>query len=354
MNGFSNNAAFVLLSWGCKNIKTGCFMKLFNKVSVFKAGTHTDKNGFEKDWTAEELKEAAEKYNPDTDEVPVVVGHPAMNAPAFGWVKKLETDGVHLFADLELTDEFAELVEAGYFKKRSISINDDLTINHIGFLGAKKPAVKGLKDIQFSENKSSRVIEFMQNLSGGNEMEIKDMERKLHEQERENLTKDKTLVEKEQKISEFAEKNKTIENENKALKEKIQKIEREKRRAEFSAFCKDIECLAGDRCAAAIDFMEILDERGTYKFSEGGEKSAVEKFQEFLKGFPKTAEFSEFATRKAAHSAAGNTSDTKKKNEFSAPAGTNVDAEALAHFKRAKEYAEKNNVSFETAVMETL
>lgn len=329
-------------------------MKRFNKVAVFKVGTHTDKNGLEKDWTPEELKEAAGKYNPETDEVPVVIGHPALNAPAYGWVKKLESDGTHLFADLELTDEFAGLVEQGYFKKRSISINDDLTVNHIGFLGAKKPAVKGLKDIQFSENKSSRVIEFMQNLSGGNEMELNEMEKKLREQERENLAKDKTLVEKDRAISEFSEKNKTVEAENKALKEKLQKIEREKKRAEFSAFCKDVESLTGDQCAAAIDFMEILDERGTYKFAEGGEKSAVEKFQEFLKRLPKAAEFSEVATREAAHSAAGNTSGAKKKQEFSAPAGTNVDAAALAHFKRAKEYAAKNNVNFELAVMETI
>ncbi len=330
-------------------------MKRFNKVEVFKAGTHTDRNGFKKSWTPAELSEAAQKYNPETDEVPVVIGHPSIDAPAYGWVKKLESEGEYLFADLDLTDEFAELVERGFFKKRSISINDDLTVNHIGFLGANKPSVKGLKDIQFGEKvKTSRVIEFMQNLSGGNEMDPKEMERKLQEQERENLAKDKTLVEKDRAISEFSEKNKTVEAENKALKEKLHKIEREKRRGEFSAFCKDIECLTADQHETAVDFMQILDERGTYKFAEGGEKPAVERFQEFLKRLPKVAEFSEVATREAAHSAAGNTSGAKNKQEFSAPAGTNVDAAALAHFKRAKEYAAKNNVSFEIAVMETI
>ena len=38
------------------------------------------------------------------------------------------------------------------FKKRSISITPDLQLNHVGFLGAAAPAVKGLKDVEFVEN----------------------------------------------------------------------------------------------------------------------------------------------------------------------------------------------------------
>jgi len=321
-------------------------------VAVFKIGTHTDKNGFEKDWTPEELKEAAGKYNPEKDEVPVVIGHPALNAPAYGWVKKFESDGVHLFADLELTDEFADLVEQGHFKKRSISINEDLTVNHIGFLGAKKPAVKGLRDIQFSEDQTSRVIEFTQNLTGGNEMDPKETEKKLHEQERENLAKDKTLAEKDKTISEFSEKNKTVENENKALKEKLQKIEREKRRTEFGSFCKEIDGLPADQHATVVDFMEILDERGKYNFAEGGERPAIERFQEFLKRLPKAAEYSEVATRSSAAQQQGGAAAAK--TDFAIPPGAAVNPAEIEHHKRAKEYAEKNKVSYEVAVMATI
>ena len=66
--------------------------------------------------------------------------------------------------------EFAEMVQAGRFKKRSASFyKPDSPANpvpgvyylrHLGFLGAQPPAVKGLADPEFAEYKFGEAVEF--------------------------------------------------------------------------------------------------------------------------------------------------------------------------------------------------
>ena len=54
---------------------------------------------------------------------------------------------------------FLHALKEGRYKKRSISLTPEGKLRHVGFLGAAKPAVKGLADIQFS-SPSSVVYEF--------------------------------------------------------------------------------------------------------------------------------------------------------------------------------------------------
>ena len=54
---------------------------------------------------------------------------------------------------------FFHALKEGRYKKRSISLTPEGKLRHIGFLGAAKPAVKGLADIQFT-SPSSEVYEF--------------------------------------------------------------------------------------------------------------------------------------------------------------------------------------------------
>lgn len=127
---------------------------------VFKTGKHTDSNGNKKEWTDSDLTLMAVTYNQGKHEAPVVIGHPKNNDPAYGWVDKLKKDGDTLFAKTrDLVPEFVELVKKGLYKKRSISLYGDNTLRHLGFLGGVPPAVKGLKDIQFSDGKET-TIEF--------------------------------------------------------------------------------------------------------------------------------------------------------------------------------------------------
>lgn len=130
-------------------------------IEIFRTGTHTDSAGNTRTWTEEDLDAIVNKYNPANHEAPVVIGHPKDNAPAFGWVEGLQRKGSILYAKLkDLVPEFVDAVKKGLYKKRSISLYPDMTLRHVGFLGAVPPAVKGLADVKFQENISEMIYEF--------------------------------------------------------------------------------------------------------------------------------------------------------------------------------------------------
>jgi hypothetical protein len=137
---------------------------------LFKAGRHTSAAGASLEFTEDHLRAAVEAYDPALHEAPIVVGHPRDNAPAYGWVKALSyADGTITAEPIQVDAAFAEMVVAGRFKKRSASFyTPDAPNNpkpgtyylrHVGFLGAQPPAVKGLKDVSFSDAEEG-VVEF--------------------------------------------------------------------------------------------------------------------------------------------------------------------------------------------------
>lgn len=132
------------------------------RLHIFKAGTHKGMNGVSVDLTEADVAASAAAYDPAIHEAPLVVGHPKLNEPAYGWVKSLSATGNDLLATPhQVNTDFAEMVEGGSFKKISASFYlPDATSNpkpgayylrHVGFLGAQPPAIKGLKAIEFSE-----------------------------------------------------------------------------------------------------------------------------------------------------------------------------------------------------------
>ena len=86
----------------------------------------------------------------EQDPVPVVVGHPATDAPAFAWVEGLRKTGDRLQAKFrDIAPAFREAVEAGRYAGRSIAIKEG-KLRHVGFLGGRAPAVPGLAPTQFA------------------------------------------------------------------------------------------------------------------------------------------------------------------------------------------------------------
>lgn len=106
-----------------------------------------------------DLDGMASSYNPALREAPLTVGHPKDNLPAYGWVKGVSraASGELTIAPHKLEPQFAEMVQAGRFKKRSASFYPPQSphnptpgkwyLRHVAFLGAQQPAVAGLKDI---------------------------------------------------------------------------------------------------------------------------------------------------------------------------------------------------------------
>ena len=133
-------------------------------IQIFKTGKHTDSQGVEREWTEKDLDTIVSQYKPAEHEAPVVIGHPTSNAPAYGWIEALKRDGTTLYAKVkQLVPEFVNAVKAGMYKKRSISLYPDLSLKHVGFLGAAPPAIKGLADVKFSADDKATTIEFAAN-----------------------------------------------------------------------------------------------------------------------------------------------------------------------------------------------
>ncbi|MDP3324234.1 MAG: peptidase [Hydrogenophaga sp.] len=132
------------------------------RIHIFKAGRQTAMSGATIDFTEADLAATAAAYDPAKHEAPIVVGHPATDDPAYGWVRGLTAQGADLFAEPhEVNPAFAEQVQAKAYKKVSASFYSPqhpsnptpgvYALRHVGFLGAQPPAVKGLKPIDYAD-----------------------------------------------------------------------------------------------------------------------------------------------------------------------------------------------------------
>lgn len=149
------------------------------KIHLITAGRHAPNQGAPIAFSAEDLRSIAEGYSAELHEAPIVVGHPAADAPAYGWISGLEARDDGLWGEPHQVDPtFSEMVQKGRFKKISIALyrpehpNNPKPgtwyLRHVGFLGAKPPAVKGLKPVEFGDGDADIVtVEFGEGWSIG-------------------------------------------------------------------------------------------------------------------------------------------------------------------------------------------
>jgi hypothetical protein len=230
----------------------------------------------------------AETYNPESHHAPIVVGHPKDNDPAFGWIKALKVDGSTLLALPEqVAPEFAELVKAGRYKKRSISLYPDGTLRHVGFLGAQPPAVKGLKDIAFA-GASADIYEF----ADPEDADMTELE-KLQQQ-----------LADEKKQRELAEGKAAEAEAGKKLAEtNFAELQAQTKKQEIAAFIEEGikagKILPAWKDQGLAEFMSALDARAeTYEFSEGKQEAPVAWFKRFIGSFAGHPLFKEMAKPK--------------------------------------------------------
>jgi hypothetical protein len=169
-------------------------------IEIFRAGRHLDDAGVAHHFSEADLDGMAASYSPALREAPLTVGHPKDNLPAYGWVKAVTRTpaGTLAITPHQVEPQFAEMVQAGRFKKRSASFYPPHAPNnptpgkwylrHVAFLGAQPPAVAGLKDIQFSEDDAGGAVSFSEPVSAPStpqeslsmtEAEIKAMQEQL-------------------------------------------------------------------------------------------------------------------------------------------------------------------------------
>lgn len=122
-------------------------------LELFRSGDYGDKGKF----SDSDLDEIVRNFDPSFHEPPAVIGHPAQDAPAYGWVAALKRSGNKLLGRLRQVDpNFEEMVKSGRFKKRSIALyqtGKGWALRHVGFLGAQPPEVKGLANAIFREDR---------------------------------------------------------------------------------------------------------------------------------------------------------------------------------------------------------
>lgn len=200
-------------------------------IEIFKSGVHQDSLGRKNTYTFEKLDRIVNNYNKqvfeENEKAPLVKGHPKDNSPAYGWIDKLARRGTKIFANISGVDaSLKEEIKTGMFKHISVGLYEDDNLRHVGLLGAVPPAVKGLKPVEFKNEKEYQIIET------GN-LNYKDDGQGL------NL---KILEQKEKHDSfDYKEKYEALEQEHDALKQKIQAITKKERLKDFRNFVNSLQ-----------------------------------------------------------------------------------------------------------------
>lgn len=295
-------------------------------IQVFSTGTHTDSNGNTRTWTKDDLDLIASTYDPKNHEAPHVIGHPKTNSPAYGWIDAVKREGNHLYVKTKsAVKEFVEMLKKGMFKKRSISINADGTLNHIGWLGAKAPAVKGLEDFQFSNEDKIVFYEFEsqedEDLVSEPAVEpTADPEPKAPTPNPSKEGNEKSPEQYEQEISTLSKKITTLESsvENfaqsderrKTAETELGKLRLRMRKTEFETYLN--EKIVYGSVSPAMEkkiskLLEVLDsvqfangeEAQEFAFLDGEPEKPIDIFKSLIDDLPKQIEFAEKAKKKS-------------------------------------------------------
>ena len=144
--------------WGVKGVTAveRPMSRLAEWFAIFRAGTHTDRNGRSATFSATDLDGIVEGYEAGSSSC--VITHDELYSPfGFGRVAELKRDGDVLYARCDadsIEPQFAGLVEAGRLHNRSCQLvpldAGGYRLGHVAFLGAEPPAVDGLPPIQMA------------------------------------------------------------------------------------------------------------------------------------------------------------------------------------------------------------
>lgn len=255
---------------------------------IFKSGKHTSSNGITKDYTIDDCQKIVDNYNTNiaNHEAPMVIGHPKDNDPAYGWIEKLKLVGDTVLAyPKQVVKEFEEAVQQGLYKKRSVSLYPDLTLRHVGFLGAVPPAVKGLADLKFNDASTPESFEFTED----NDQEKIKLINQIIDLSEVVVTKEKEVATlksyegdnaKLKTDLEFAQKSKAdAERDSAALSVKMRKME-------FESYLNDKLAYGSITPAQGEKITFLLEALDSIQLKEGENKSMIFEFSDGKKANP--------------------------------------------------------------------
>lgn len=138
-------------------------MKPIERVfQIFRSGRHTAMHGADMNFSEADIRDTAHFYSESAYSAPLVLGHPKNDAPAYGRVRSLFFKNGKLFAHAQVDSPLVQAVRDGRYRNVSASFFGPATpgnpvpgvwsLKHVGFLGATPPAVRGMDQLNFSDN----------------------------------------------------------------------------------------------------------------------------------------------------------------------------------------------------------
>lgn len=310
-------------------------------IEIFKAGKRPDAHGTVVEITPADLQQAVDAYDVAYHEAPAVIGHPTMEAPAYAWVKGLQLDGDVLKAELDqVHPEFADMVAEGRFKKVSASFylsdspdnpkQGSLYLRHVGFLGAMPPAVKGLRNPEFSESEKG-IVDFCEAMPNEpNQTEPNQGEPEMSAEDKAEL--DRLRAENQQ-----------LKDENAKAKAEKAEAELNQAKADNADFAESLvkagklAPIAKQQAVDLLNYASTTAQGGVVEFGEG--ESLHSKLKAFLDAQPQVVNFGEVATK---DKVAAPQDGTVEYAEGTSPASIEAD-------QKIRAYAKEHNVSYKVA-----
>lgn len=317
-------------------------------IRIFKPGSFTSVDGSRHSFSRDDLVQAAAAYDPEGDPAPLVIGHPAIDHPAYGWATGLRLEGDELIADVDQVEPgFAETVNAGRYRKVSASFYPPTHhgnpkpgswyLKHIGFLGAAAPALKGLGTVSLAEGDSAGLVSFA-----------------LHDTPEHEPSQEKSTVttKTEDKTADFAERQRELDEREAAVKAREDaaiKAARDARHTEHVSFAEDMVSKGTLAPAGKGLLVGVLDQLGeqlepvSFGEAEADKMPPAAALKKLLGGAVPLVSFAELAPKGGDR--------TVKVASFAAPPGYSVDPSKADLFARAKAIqAEKPDLSWMDAV----
>ena len=288
-------------------------------IEIARTGTFTDSAGRQQTFTDSDLQAIADAYDPSKRDAPLVFGHPQSDAaPAFGWAKRLKSEGGKLFAQFaHVPSQVKDLVAQRHYRHVSMSLMPDrVTLRHVALLGAAQPAIDGLAAVEFHDGDDAITVDFAGPTNGGS-MTLEEAQRRIGQLESE-LSQAKEENAKLKKHKEDADKGKAEAEKGRADAEKGKadaekkaadtaaefaayrgKVESERREARVSALVEAGKVTPAEK-AGVLEFAARLGaQQETFDFAAPDGKtekiSLEERYLRELEARPVDGRFSDFS-----------------------------------------------------------
>lgn len=309
-------------------------------IEIFRPGTFTDVKGYTLSFSAADLAATAAAYDPAKGEAPLVVGHPQVDAPAYGWVKGVQFANGSLTVDPDQVDpSFAAAVAEGRFKKVSPSFYSPTApdnpvkgvwyLRHVGFLGAAVPAVTGLKPVSFA--------------GGGDDVATLEF---AAPQPHEDIVPDPNPAADAARLAELEQELKAAKAESASFAAQLATA----RAAADKSFVDGLVkagTLPNGLAPAVVSFMASLNGVDTVEFAapadgKPAKTTGRDQFRSILSALPKMVDFGALP---------GDGTDRMDSASFAAPSGYQIDPDRLALHEKVIAYQVKHpGTTYEAAL----